>query len=128
MSPIITIYSYITGSLKRIQMRAEGKVNVQPSDPKYTAVDVASSEHSVLENRQNVSGDAPFSKRAKYEKKPQNSIRYDGKNHLPQIDDKKNGTRCKNENCKSKSHTLCSKCDVHLCPRCFKPFHETNIS
>lgn len=63
----------------------------------------------------------------KTEKKPHNRLRYDQINHLPEVDKNRNSTRCKNEDCKHKSHIWCSKCNVHLCLQsnrnCFKDFH-----
>lgn len=69
--------------------------------------------------------------RKKTEKKPLNEIRYDTVNHLPDVDNSKNGSRCKNENCEFKTHVFCTKCQVHLClikgRNCFKKFHTLNI-
>lgn len=60
-------------------------------------------------------------------RKPFEEFRYDGLGHWPEIDSKKNASRCKNENCTFKTHFYCSKCNVHLCIRpnrnCFKQFH-----
>lgn len=72
------------------------------------------------------------SQRSTTEKRPANAIRYDQLAHLPEIDEKQNGTRCKNDNCQQKTHILCSKCQVHLClvqsRNCFKDFHLLKIS
>lgn len=69
-------------------------------------------------------------KRAKYQKKPENKVRYQKQNHLPEFDSNKNATRCKNENCISRTHIFCTKCNVHLCiaknRNCFKEFHILN--
>lgn len=68
--------------------------------------------------------------RAATEKRPMNEIRYDAVNHWPELDGKKTGARCKNENCKQKSQFFCSKCEVHLCltkdRNCFKKYHILN--
>ncbi|KAG5864540.1 hypothetical protein JTB14_007595 [Gonioctena quinquepunctata] len=37
-------------------------------------------------------------------------VRFDGINHLPELDDKNFASRCKNENCSGRSRTKCSKC------------------
>lgn len=66
-------------------------------------------------------------KRHKTEARPQDELRYDNYGHFPNIDDKKESTRCKLENCKGKSKTFCVKCNVHLCftsgRNCFLNFH-----
>lgn len=71
------------------------------------------------------------SKRAKYERRPINEIRYDSKDHLPDVD-KSRGSRCKNENCKFTTHIFCTKCRVHLClladRNCYKKFHTLGSS
>lgn len=150
----ILIYAYFTGFFNRgsrnrnvvdeMQVRSsrrhtntttenelDNEINVliheQPNATPENDIDVVTTEQPDLKNHRKFCANVPSPKRAKYEKRPINSIRYDGKNHLPQIDNKENGTRCKNDNCKSKSHTFCCKCGVHLCPRCFKPFHELNF-
>lgn len=60
-------------------------------------------------------------------KKPSDGIRYDCVGHWPEIDSKKNASRCKNETCTFKTHFFCSKCKVYLCIRqhrnCFRQFH-----
>lgn len=69
-------------------------------------------------------------KKARYQKKPKNSLRYDDKGHLPEFDNKQSATRCKNESCSSRTHIFCIKCGVHLCTTkgrsCFKEFHTLN--
>lgn len=69
--------------------------------------------------------------RMKTEKRPLNEIRYDSTDHLPDVDNKSYGSRCKNENCNSKTHIFCSKCQVHLClfagRNCFRQFHTLNV-
>lgn len=63
------------------------------------------------------------------EKRPPHEVRYDQRGHFVKFDDEKNATRCKNENCKTKSrtHMYCVKCNVHLCvakgQNCFYDFH-----
>lgn len=72
---------------------------------------------------------SPQKIRAKTEKRPCHSTRYDGLNHIM-----KYGTirqRCKKEGCKAKSFGLCMKCNVHLCFRtrnCFEQFHNIHIN
>lgn len=62
--------------------------------------------------------------RAKTEKRPAHSSRYDGTGH--KIKYHKDRQRCKKEGCNYKSHEMCVKCNVHLCTRtrqCFEEFH-----
>lgn len=67
-------------------------------------------------------------KRARFESKPYTEMRYDGHDHMPLVDEKKENTRCKLEMCKYKTHIYCSKCNVHLCimkgRNCFVKFHS----
>ena len=62
------------------------------------------------------------------ESRPINEIRHDSVGHIPVIDQMKNASRCKQLNCKGKSHVLCDKCKVHLCfqkeRNCFQNFHR----
>jgi len=55
-------------------------------------------------------------------------LRYDHINHLPEFDDLKDATFCKNEGCSKKSHLTCTKCNVHLCltkkRNCFYEYHH----
>lgn len=64
----------------------------------------------------------------KNEIRPFSEQRYDNFGHFPQIDSKKDSTRCKLENCKGKSRFHCIKCKVHLCltsdRNCFLKFHS----
>lgn len=61
------------------------------------------------------------------EKRPPHEVRYDQRGHLAKFDNQENGTRCKKENCKSRTHMYCVKCNVHLCvakdKNCFHDFH-----
>lgn len=66
--------------------------------------------------------------RAKQDKKPSHSIRYDGLNHT--VAHGADRQRCKYEKCEAKSSSrsyhFCSKCNVHLCSNkrnCFEKFH-----
>jgi len=56
------------------------------------------------------------------------ALRYDRINHLPEFDDLKDATLCKNEGCSKKSHVKCTKCNVHLCltkkRNCFYDYHH----
>lgn len=67
-------------------------------------------------------------KRAKTEKRPLPSLRFDQIGHFPQID-KARLARCKNDRCDKKSYIVCSKCNIHLClsisenRNCFTRFH-----
>lgn len=65
------------------------------------------------------------------EKRPLHVRRYDQRGHFPRFDNNKNATRCKKENCKSRTHMYCVKCNVHLCiaknKECFVDFHTLNI-
>ncbi|CAK9827646.1 hypothetical protein ANTRET_LOCUS5324 [Anthophora retusa] len=53
---------------------------------------------------------------------------YDNVDHMPQIDNKKEATRCKLPLCKGRTHFYCDKCRVHLClvkkRNCFERFHR----
>lgn len=64
------------------------------------------------------------------EKRPLHALRYDGLNHWPDI--RNCQARCKNENCVSKTHFFCSKCNVSLCittgRNCFKSFHILKLA
>ncbi|XP_031358741.1 piggyBac transposable element-derived protein 3-like isoform X1 [Photinus pyralis] len=64
----------------------------------------------------------------KVEIRPTNAQRFDKYDHLPQYDDKKEASRCKNQDCKSRTHIYCQKCKVHLCilkgRNCFSKFHS----
>lgn len=62
-----------------------------------------------------------------YEVRLIKSLRYEGLNHLPQHDTKKEPTRCKKEGCKDRTHIYCSKRKIHLCLMknrdCFYVYH-----
>lgn len=66
-------------------------------------------------------------KRRNAEIRPSKEIRQYLFDHCPEYDDKKEATRCKNLNCKNRTHVFCEKCRVHLCfmkgRNCFKTFH-----
>lgn len=59
---------------------------------------------------------------------PVAEVRLDGYNHLPAVDDKSFASRCKFPECKSRTHIMCQKCDVHLCitkkQNCFMLYHK----
>ncbi|KAJ3640471.1 hypothetical protein Zmor_003765 [Zophobas morio] len=67
-------------------------------------------------------------RKRKTETRPHIEARFVGYEHYPLVDNKKEATRCKMEKCKGKSHTICTKCDVHLCLQkdrnCFLNFHK----
>lgn len=67
-------------------------------------------------------------KRNRSEIRPIDELKYDLVNHMPMHDKKSEGTRCKAQNCKYKSHFYCDKCNVHLClnrdRNCFSDFHR----
>lgn len=70
-----------------------------------------------------IQGRSPIS-RAKTEKRPGHSSRYDGIGHT--ITYRNSRQRCKKEGCIFKSHEMCDKCNVHLCTKkrkCFEEFH-----
>lgn len=67
------------------------------------------------------------------ERRPDSSMQYDRIDHLAEIDQNKNSTRCKLSGCKSKTHVFCTKCMIHLClvggRNCFRKFHtQTNVN
>lgn len=59
--------------------------------------------------------------------RPSKAVRTDAIDHLPDVDKNKEATRCKNKDCKGKTHVFCTKCQVHLCllsyRNCFVAFH-----
>lgn len=55
----------------------------------------------------------------------QNTLRYDGIDHLVEPIEKKR--RCAGDTCKSIGRTVCGKCDVGLCIKCFASYHKTPI-
>lgn len=63
-----------------------------------------------------------------FEVQPIPQMRWDGEQHYPQWDDKDSETRCKMQDCKSKTHIFCMKCKVHLClmrkRNCFYEYHK----
>ncbi|KAG8253744.1 hypothetical protein J6590_029318 [Homalodisca vitripennis] len=65
--------------------------------------------------------------RTSEEVQPSKAMRRDTVDHLPEVDSKKEATRCKNQNCKGKTHVFCTKCQVHLCllsyRNCFIMYH-----
>lgn len=65
-----------------------------------------------------------------FETRPLRDIQFDRFDHMPQHDEKKEASRCKNQNCKGRSHIICEKCLVHLCinrnRNCFSEFHRKN--
>lgn len=64
--------------------------------------------------------------RARPEKRPLHSTRYDGSKH--KMEKSKTRQRCKMEHCKFKSFIICVQCEVHLCIKkrnCFDKFHKT---
>lgn len=65
------------------------------------------------------------------EKKPLNNVRYDGKSHWPSYDENSYASRCKHDDCNSKTNVICTKCKVHLCfirgRNCFKEFHILDL-
>lgn len=69
----------------------------------------------------------PLKRKNKIEKKPDDELRYDHIDHIPDVDKNLNATRCKNDHCTGKSHIWCTKCGVHLCllskRNCYADFH-----
>lgn len=66
-------------------------------------------------------------KRAKNEKRPSLSTRFDQIGHFGAFDSNNDSTRCKLEGCTQKTRVFCEKCNVHICfnqkNNCFKIFH-----
>ncbi|KAG5884902.1 hypothetical protein JTB14_032587 [Gonioctena quinquepunctata] len=52
--------------------------------------------------------------RPRSELRPIDDVRFDGINHLPELDDKNFASRCKSENCSGGPRTKCSKCEVRF--------------
>ncbi|GBM74764.1 Chimeric ERCC6-PGBD3 protein [Araneus ventricosus] len=59
---------------------------------------------------------------------PSKDLRTDQIDHMPDHDNAKYETRCKNKNCSFKTNIVCLKCKVHLClnrdRNCFRNVHE----
>ena len=51
------------------------------------------------------------------------NIRLDNLSHFPGFMTKNKRKRCSRQNCTSKVNSMCIKCEVALCIKCFKPFH-----
>ncbi|XP_047510428.1 piggyBac transposable element-derived protein 3-like [Pieris napi] len=70
----------------------------------------------------------PQTRRRQVEMRPIPEVQYDTVDHLPEYDKKKEATRCKNPECKGKTHVYCLKCEIHLCftseRNCFRIFHQ----
>ncbi|XP_025194766.1 piggyBac transposable element-derived protein 3-like [Melanaphis sacchari] len=48
--------------------------------------------------------------------RPTDAVRTDTIDHLPEFDDRKYATKCKNKKCEGRrTHVYCLKCNVHLC-------------
>lgn len=85
--------------------------------------------HTPKRGRPSNSTESPGpSKKKRTEVRPLQDLRYDGYQHLPHYDEKKEASRCKNEGCKNRTHILCAKCNIHLCilkgRNCFSTFHS----
>lgn len=97
---------------------------VKFTEEKFT-MDPSHPNTSQSSNRKN-NNDMEKLKRAN-EKRPSHEVRYDQRGHFAKFDDEKNATRCKKENCESRTHMFCVKCNVHLCiaknKHCFYDFH-----
>lgn len=70
--------------------------------------------------------------KSKIEQIPDDAIRFSHVFHIPEVDNNRNATRCKNFPCQKKTHTKCSTCNVHLClmsnRNCYKQFHLKKIA
>jgi hypothetical protein len=62
------------------------------------------------------------------ENRPPTAFCHDDVGHTPSSDGKSFASRCKNNNCQSRTRIFCKKCDVHLClsnsKNCFEEFHK----
>lgn len=98
-------------------MTTEAKLNIEPS----------TSQKSDPKNNNDTNKLKNANEKRSNEKRPPHEVRYDQRGHFPKFDNRKNGTRCKKENCESRTHMQCVKCDVHLCvakdKNCFYDFH-----
>jgi len=65
----------------------------------------------------------PPTKKRKNVKVPVPEVRYDGINHYPAKTTKKQASRCKDNNCTSRTRYLCKKCDFPVCPECMESYH-----
>lgn len=59
---------------------------------------------------------------SKNSKKDVKSVRYDKLSHWPRCIPKRR--RCAEETCKGSPKTICTKCDVGLCIKCFESYHS----
>ncbi|KAJ8385616.1 hypothetical protein AAFF_G00184130 [Aldrovandia affinis] len=62
------------------------------------------------------------------ERHPLPEVQMDMMDHMPNYDDKLEGTRCKQPFCSGKTQVYCDKCKVNLCfvphRNCFKAAHR----
>ncbi|XP_039969660.1 uncharacterized protein LOC120781503 [Bactrocera tryoni] len=69
----------------------------------------------------------PPSKRYRPADQPCPEKRLDGINHWPEESDLKSARMCRRKECKSRTRTRCTKCDVYLClnkkKNCFTIYH-----
>ncbi|RXM28475.1 PiggyBac transposable element-derived protein 2 [Acipenser ruthenus] len=70
----------------------------------------------------------PPLKQGTIERRSLPKVQKDLVDHMPNFDDKKEATRCKQPFCTGKIHVFCDKCKVHLCfvphRNCFKAAHR----
>lgn len=69
-----------------------------------------------------------YTKRNVVDSAPPNiDVRLDGTYHRALVDERKYATKCKHPTCKRRTHTFCSKCNLHLCldrtSNCFDKYH-----
>jgi len=76
--------------------------------------------------RKSLSQTPPTKKRKKV-KVPVPEVRYDGINHYPAKTNKKQASRCKDNNCTSQTRYLCKKCDFPVCPECMESYHTKTL-
>lgn len=89
----------------------------------------ASSSPSDIEEEDDDAADdvGPVSKRPrKIVPEPIFDVRFDNVGHLPVFKDAKNASKCRKQGCKSKTRTMCTKCEIYLCivkNNCFHAYH-----
>lgn len=101
---------------------------------------VKTSKQQEIPKLSSSSGAVPKAKtcvKTQYEKMPKLSLRFDGRDHLPDFDSEKSSFRCKFEDCGIHTTVFCTKCKVHICfvpglsnrsRNCFKEFHSLELN
>lgn len=116
---------------KQFNASTEDTPNTDPPQPdaRHTSIPTCSNtiEKKVVELKKRRRDVKPDSTRKKITKMPPKEIRYDRIDHLPGVQAKRSGNRCRREGCALKTTNFCTKCGVYLCIKdrknCFVDFH-----